>query len=197
MSCFYSQKDVFGYGLFGKSVVVVVLPTKQKEAQHMARISISDLYRGEGPGEKYGGILNAVFQEVFTNGIPEGCDERTWIELLTVKHTFLTAKKMAEQGDVVSELTEAASPFCAAEQGAQLCSKAQQSATRPSTVRRGRCPHRPFAPGRSGDAAQRHGMSLRAQLCATTRSSPPDCWRCTRLQRAPKASYETGKEEEK
>ena len=76
----------------------------------MANISISDLYRGEGPGEKYGGILNAVFQEVFTGGIPEGCDERTWIELLTVKHTFLTAMKMAEQGDVVSELTDAAPP---------------------------------------------------------------------------------------
>ena len=76
----------------------------------MARISISDLYRGEGPGEKYGGILNAVMQEVFTNGIPEGCEEMTWIELLTVKHTFLIAKQMAEQGDVVSELTDAAPP---------------------------------------------------------------------------------------
>ena len=81
----------------------------------MASISISDLYRGEGPGEKYGGILNAVFQEVFTGGIPEGCDERTWIELLTVKHTFLTAMKMAEQGDAVSELTETAPPFCISE----------------------------------------------------------------------------------
>ena len=54
----------------------------------MARISISDLYRGEGPGEKYGGILNAVMQEVLTNGVPEGCDERTWIELLTVNRPF-------------------------------------------------------------------------------------------------------------
>ena len=32
----------------------------------MASISISDLYRGEGPGKKYGGILNAVFHESFT-----------------------------------------------------------------------------------------------------------------------------------
>ncbi len=47
----------------------------------MARISISDLYRGEGPGEKYGGILNAVMQEFLTNNVPEGCDERTRIEL--------------------------------------------------------------------------------------------------------------------
>ena len=83
----------------------------------MARISISDLYLGEGPGEKYGGILNAVMQEVITNGVPEGCDERTWIELLTVKQTFLTAKQMAEQGDEVSELTDAASPFCIGKEG--------------------------------------------------------------------------------
>ncbi len=83
----------------------------------MAIISISDLYRGEGPGEKYGGILNAVFHEIFTTGIPEGCDERTWIELLTVKQTFVTAMQMAEQGDVVSELTDAASPFCIGKEG--------------------------------------------------------------------------------
>ena len=81
----------------------------------MASISISDLYRGEGPGEKYGGILNAVFHEVFTKGIPEGCSEQTWIELVTVKHTFLVAERMKKEGDVVSELSEAASPFCCAE----------------------------------------------------------------------------------
>ena len=81
----------------------------------MASISISDLYRGEGPGEKYGGILNAVFQEIFTKGIPEGCSEQTWIELLTVKHTFLVAERMKKEGDVVSELSEAASPFCCEE----------------------------------------------------------------------------------
>lgn len=91
----------------------------------MASISISDLYRGEGPGEKHGGILNAVFQELFTGGIPEGCDERTWIELLTVKHTFLTAMKMAEQGDVVSELTETTPPFCISERIDPKCSGAQ------------------------------------------------------------------------
>ena len=57
----------------------------------MASISISDMYQGEGPGEKYGGIPNAVFYEIFTKGIPEGCNEQTWTELLTVKHTFLVA----------------------------------------------------------------------------------------------------------
>ena len=83
----------------------------------MARISNSDLYLGEGPGEKYGGILSAVMQEVITNGVPKGCDERTWIEMLTVKQTFLTAMQMAEQGDEVSELTDAASPFCIRREG--------------------------------------------------------------------------------
>ena len=68
----------------------------------MASISISDLYRGEGPGEKYGGILNAVFHEIFTKGIPEGCSEQTWIELLTVKHTFLVAERMKTSFSVLA-----------------------------------------------------------------------------------------------
>ena len=91
----------------------------------MARISISDLYLGEGSGEKYGGILNAVMQEVITNGVPEGCDERTWIELLTVKQTFLTAMQMAEQGDEVSELTDAASSCCITGDREESCSGTQ------------------------------------------------------------------------
>ena len=91
----------------------------------MASISISDLYRGEGPGEKYGGILNEVFHEIFPKGIPEGCSEQTWIEqLLAVKHTFLVAERMKKESDIVSELSEAASPFCCAKEncsGALLC----------------------------------------------------------------------------
>ena len=83
----------------------------------MANISISDLYQGEGPDKKYGGILSAVLHEIIRNGIPEGCDERTWIELLTVKHMFLTAMKMAEQGDVVSELTDATPPYASGGKG--------------------------------------------------------------------------------
>ena len=108
----------------------------------MARIAISDLYLGEGPGEKYGGIMSAVVREVSNKGIPEGCDERAWIELPIVKHTFLTAMKMAEQGDVVSELAEAASPFCIGEQ------KAEAS---------------------SGDAAQRHGCHPKKEFSPPVR----------------------------
>ena len=106
----------------------------------MARISISDLYRGEGPGEKYGGILSAVMQEVFTNGIPEGCEEMTWLELLTVKHTFLIAKQMAEQGDVVSELTDAASPSSIGGEVEHPCSGAQCAPHFPPLVARAICP---------------------------------------------------------
>ncbi len=91
----------------------------------MARIPISDLYLGEGLGEKYGGILNAVMQEVITNGVPEGCDERTWIDLLTVKQTFLTALQMAEQGDEVSELSDAASSCCITRDREESCSGTQ------------------------------------------------------------------------
>lgn len=91
----------------------------------MARISISDLYQGEGPGKKYGGILSAVLHEIIRNGIPEGCDERTWTEQLIVKHTFLIAKKMAEQGDAVSELTDAAPPSSIGGEEEQPCSGAQ------------------------------------------------------------------------
>ena len=96
----------------------------------MANISISDLYQGEGPGKKYGGILSAVLHEIIRNGIPEGCNERTWTEQLIVKHTFLIAKQMAEQGDAVSELTDAAPPFCIAEHGAEAYSGAQRESNR-------------------------------------------------------------------
>ena len=94
----------------------------------MSSISISDLYRGEGPGEMYDGILNAVFHEIFTKGIPEGCSEQTWIELLTVKHTFIVAEQLKTEGDVVSELSEAASPFCVSEKETALCTNMRYSA---------------------------------------------------------------------
>ena len=104
----------------------------------MAQVSISDLYRGEGQGEKYGGILNSVMREVFTNGVPEGCSEQTWIELLTVKHTFLVAERMKTEGDVVSELSKAASPFCCAKMrengsGAQCAPESKDQSGAPPT----------------------------------------------------------------
>ena len=45
----------------------------------MARISIEELYRGEGGGAKYGvgGIMGAVMQEIMIHGVPKNYDERT------------------------------------------------------------------------------------------------------------------------
>ena len=75
----------------------------------MAKISIEELYRGEGGGEKYGagGIMGAVIKDLFTNGVPDGYDGLLWIELLTVKHTLQAAKQMKQEGDFVSEMTDA------------------------------------------------------------------------------------------
>ena len=80
----------------------------------MARISVEQLYRGEGSGEKYGsgGIMGAVTKELLTCGIPDGYDERTWIEMLLVKHTLAAAEQMKNEGDFVSGITDAESPYC-------------------------------------------------------------------------------------
>ena len=67
-----------------------------KGGAEMARISIEELYRGEGGGGKYGagGIMGAVMQEVMIHGVPNKYDERTYIELLIVKHTLNAAEQM-------------------------------------------------------------------------------------------------------
>ena len=78
----------------------------------MARVTIEELYNGEGTGKKYGGILNAVMAEVMTHGIPKDQDEQTWLEMLLVKHTLIVAEKLKSEGDFVSELSDAEPPFC-------------------------------------------------------------------------------------
>lgn len=74
----------------------------------MAQISIEELYRGEGKGEKYGsgGIMGAVIKDLFANGIPDGYDGLFWMELLTVKHTLIAAEQMKQEGDFVSGMTD-------------------------------------------------------------------------------------------
>lgn len=74
----------------------------------MAQISIEELYRGEGGGEKYGagGIMGAVIKDLFTNGIPDGYDGLLWIELLTVKHTLTAAEQIKQEGDFVLGMTD-------------------------------------------------------------------------------------------
>ena len=72
----------------------------------MARITLEELYRGEGAGAKYGigGIMGAVMKDILTHGIPANYDRQTWMELLLVKHTLMAAQQMTTEGDCVSEL---------------------------------------------------------------------------------------------
>ncbi len=83
----------------------------------MARISVEELYRGEGGGGKYGagGIVGAVMKEIMIHGVPNEYDERTYIELLIVKHTLKAAEQMKIEGDFVPGMTDAEPPSCYAE----------------------------------------------------------------------------------
>lgn len=80
----------------------------------MAQMSLEDLYRGEGAGEKYG-ILGEVMKDFFENGCAAEYDERTWLDMLLVKHTLIAAEKMKNEGDTVSGLTDDVSPSSYAE----------------------------------------------------------------------------------
>ena len=71
----------------------------------MAQISLEELYRGESAGEKYG-ILGEVMKDFFENGRPSEYDERTWLEMLLVKHALIAAEKMKNEGDTVSGMTD-------------------------------------------------------------------------------------------
>ena len=71
----------------------------------MAQMSLEELYRGEGVGEKYG-IMGKVMKDFLQNGRPSEYDERTWLEMLLVKHTLMAAEKMKNEGDTVSGMTD-------------------------------------------------------------------------------------------
>ena len=75
----------------------------------MAQMSLEELYRGEGVGEKYG-IMGEVMKDFFQNGCPSEYDERTWLEMLLVKHTLIAAEKMKNEGDTVSGMTDDVPP---------------------------------------------------------------------------------------
>ena len=70
----------------------------------MARITIEEVYNGE----KYG-VMSAAMAEYFTNGRPAEYDERTWVEMLLVKHALIAADKMKIEGDSISGMTDAES----------------------------------------------------------------------------------------
>ncbi len=67
----------------------------------MAQISIADIYSDE----KYG-VMSAAIADYMTNGRPSEYDERTWLEMLFVKHALIAAEKMKNEGDTVSGMTD-------------------------------------------------------------------------------------------
>lgn len=66
----------------------------------MARITVEEVYNGE----KYD-VMSAATVEYLTNGRPAEYDERTWLEMLLVKHTLIATEKMKNEGDTVSGMT--------------------------------------------------------------------------------------------
>lgn len=72
----------------------------------MAQITIEELYIGNG---KYSGILNDTTAEFLKNVCSADYTEQTWLEMLIVKHTLLTAEKIKKEGDFVSGMTDAES----------------------------------------------------------------------------------------
>ena len=71
----------------------------------MAQISIAEIYSGE----KYG-VMSAAIADYMSNGRPSEYDERTWLDMLLVKHALIAAEKMKSEGDTVSGLTDGAPP---------------------------------------------------------------------------------------
>jgi len=67
----------------------------------MARITVEEVYRGD----KYG-VMSAAMAEYLTKGRPAEYDERTWMEMLIVKHALLAADKMKLEGDSISGMTD-------------------------------------------------------------------------------------------
>ena len=67
----------------------------------MARITVEEVYNGE----KYD-VMSAAMAEYLSNGRPAEYDERTWVEMLIVKHALIVADKMKLEGDSISGMTD-------------------------------------------------------------------------------------------
>ena len=67
----------------------------------MARITVEEVYCGE----KYD-VMSAVMADYLKNGRPEEYDERTWLDMLIVKHTLIAAEKMKIEGDSISGMID-------------------------------------------------------------------------------------------
>ena len=71
----------------------------------MARITVEEVYRGE----KYG-VMSAAMAEYLSNGRLKKYDERTWVEMLIVKHALIAGEKMKLEGDSISAMFDGESP---------------------------------------------------------------------------------------
>ena len=71
----------------------------------MPQLTIEQIYKDE----KYG-IMSAVFSDYLKDGKPKDYNERTWLDLLTVKHSINAAQKMLQEGDTVSVMTDDVPP---------------------------------------------------------------------------------------
>lgn len=71
----------------------------------MARVTVEEIYRGE----KYD-VMSAATADYLMNGRPSEYDERTWVDMLLVKHALIVADKMEIEGDTVSGLTDSVPP---------------------------------------------------------------------------------------
>lgn len=67
----------------------------------MARMTVEEVYRGE----KYN-VVSAATADYLMNGRPTEYDERTWLDMLLVKHALIAAEKMKSEGDTVSGMTD-------------------------------------------------------------------------------------------
>lgn len=67
----------------------------------MARMTVEEIYRGE----KYN-VMSAATANYLMNGRPSEYDERTWLDILLVKHTLIAAEKMKNEDDTVSGMTD-------------------------------------------------------------------------------------------
>ena len=72
-----------------------------KGGADMARITVEEVYGGE----KYD-VMGAVMADYLKNGRPQEYDERTWLDMLIVKHTLIAAVKMKIEGDSISGMTD-------------------------------------------------------------------------------------------
>ena len=71
----------------------------------MARITVEEVYNGG----KYD-VMSAATADYLMNGLPAEYDERTWLDMLLVKHALIAAEKMKSEGDTVSGMTDIVPP---------------------------------------------------------------------------------------